>query len=45
MKAILARTYGTPDVLTLEEVDQPTPEGDQVLVEVFAAATNPSNDN
>jgi NADPH:quinone reductase-like Zn-dependent oxidoreductase len=43
MKAILARKYGTPDVLTLEEVDRPTPEGDQVLVKVHAAATNPSN--
>ena len=42
MKAILAREYGTPDVLTLEEVDRPTPEGDQVLVRVYAAATNPS---
>lgn len=42
MKAVLARRYGTPDVLTLEEVDQPTPKGDQVLVEVHAAATNPS---
>lgn len=43
MKAILARQYGTPDVLTLEEVDRPTPEGNQVLVKVHAAATNPSN--
>jgi NADPH:quinone reductase-like Zn-dependent oxidoreductase len=43
MKAILARKYGTPDVLTLEEVEQPTPEDDQVLVKVHAAATNPSN--
>lgn len=43
MKAILARKYGNPDVLTLEEVEQPTPEGDQVLVKVHAAATNPSN--
>lgn len=42
MKAILARKYGTPDVLTLEEVDQPTPEGNQVLVKIHAAATNPS---
>ena len=41
MKAILARKYGTPDVLTLEEVDQPTPEGNQVLVKIHAAATNP----
>ena len=43
MKAILARQYGTPDVLTLEEVDQPTPKGIQVLIKVHAAATNPSN--
>jgi NADPH:quinone reductase-like Zn-dependent oxidoreductase len=42
MKAILARKYGSPEVLTLEEVDQPAPEGNQVLVKVHAAATNPS---
>ena len=42
MKAVLARGYGGPDVLTLEDVDPPTPEADQVLVEVHAAATNPS---
>ena len=43
MKAILARKYGSPDVLTLEDVSQPTPEGNQVLIKVHAAATNPSN--
>lgn len=42
MKAILARKYGTPDVLKLEEVDQPAPEDNQVLVRIHAAATNPS---
>lgn len=43
MRAIRARRYGTPDVLTLEEVDRPTPDDDQVLVEVRAAALNPSD--
>lgn len=43
MRAIRARSYGTPDVLTLEEVDRPTPEDDQVLVQVRAAALNPSD--
>lgn len=43
MKAILARKYGSPTVLTLEEVAQPTPEGTQLLIKVHAAATNPSN--
>lgn len=43
MNAILARKYGSPSVLTLEEVTQPTPEGDQLLIKVHAAATNPAN--
>lgn len=42
MKAVLARVYGGPEVLTLEDVDRPEPEAGQVLVEVRAAATNPS---
>lgn len=42
MKAVLARAYGAVDVLTLEDVDRPTPGADQALVEVHAAATNPA---
>ncbi|MEM9033010.1 MAG: alcohol dehydrogenase catalytic domain-containing protein [Actinomycetota bacterium] len=43
MRAVRARGYGTPDALTLEEVERPTRDGDQVLVEVRAAALNPAD--
>ena len=41
MKALVARCYGAPDVLTLEQVAKPTPADDQLLVKVHAAALNP----
>ena len=41
MKAIRARCYGSPDVLTLEEVEKPVPGPDEVLVRVKAAGVNP----
>jgi NADPH:quinone reductase-like Zn-dependent oxidoreductase len=41
MKAILFTQYGSPDVLELAEVEKPTPNENQVLVKVIAAATNP----
>ncbi len=41
MKAIRYRTYGSPDVLTLEDVDVPTIADDQVLVRVVASSVNP----
>ena len=43
MKAIVYRTYGSPDVLKLEEVEKPTPEDHEVLVEVRAASLNGSD--
>ena len=39
MKAIVYRTYGSPDVLTLEEVTKPVAQDGQVLVKVVAAST------
>ena len=41
MNAIVCHHYGSPDVLTLEEVEKPTAGDDQVLIRVRAAAINP----
>ncbi len=41
MKAIVYRTYGSPDVLQLEETAVPTPTDDHVLIRVHAAGVNP----
>ncbi|MFC1643404.1 alcohol dehydrogenase catalytic domain-containing protein [Myxococcota bacterium] len=40
MKAIVYDTYGSPDVLRLEEVDKPVAGDDDVLVRVHAASVN-----
>ncbi|MGA8088735.1 MAG: NAD(P)-dependent alcohol dehydrogenase [Terracidiphilus sp.] len=41
MKAIVYREYGSADVLKLEEVPQPTPADNEVLIKIRAAAVNP----
>lgn len=41
MKAIASRCYGSPDILTLEDIEKPTPSSEEVLVKVHAAAVNP----
>jgi NADPH:quinone reductase-like Zn-dependent oxidoreductase len=41
MKAIIFPTYGSPDVLQLTELEKPTPNENQVLIRVHAAAANP----
>ncbi|WP_213454629.1 NAD(P)-dependent alcohol dehydrogenase [Rhizomonospora bruguierae] len=40
MKAIVQDRYGSPETLTLAEVDKPVPAADEVLVRVEAAALN-----
>ena len=41
MKAVMYRCYGSPDVLALEDLAKPEPEGKQLLIRVKAAAVNP----
>lgn len=41
MQAIVYRCYGSPDVLSLENVEKPMPVGNEVLVRVRAASVNP----
>ena len=40
MQAVVRDKYGSPDVLSLEEVPTPTPAANEVLVRVHAAAVN-----
>jgi NADPH:quinone reductase-like Zn-dependent oxidoreductase len=41
MKAIVYDHYGSPDVLKYEEIENPVPADDQVLIRVCAASVNP----
>jgi len=40
MKAILYKKYGSPDVIQLMDVEQPTPKDNQVLIEICSASVN-----
>jgi putative PIG3 family NAD(P)H quinone oxidoreductase len=40
MRAVVLRLHGGPEVLTIEDVDDPTPGPDEVLVDIAATAIN-----
>jgi NADPH2:quinone reductase len=43
MKALRFRSFGGPEVLSIEEIEIPTPAAGEALVQVKAAAINPSD--
>ena len=40
MKAVLCKAFGPPESLTLEEVEDPKPQKDEVEVNIKATALN-----
>jgi len=43
MKAAVRSRYGSPDVLTVKDIDPPTPKANEVLVRVHASTVNRSD--
>ncbi len=43
MKAVVYSSYGSPDVLSLVDIDKPVAKDDEVLVRIRAAAANPAD--
>ncbi len=43
MKAVVREEYGPPEILRLEELERPVPNGDEVLIRVHAVSLNASD--
>ena len=43
MKALRFHSFGSPDVLAVEDIPMPEPGAGEVLVQIKAAAINPSD--
>ena len=43
MRAVVYREYGSPEVLSVEDIDQPTPQDGELLIEVHAASVSSSD--
>ena len=41
MQAITYQKYGAPDILSLSQITQPTPQDDEILVKIFASTVTP----
>ena len=40
MRAVVLRSHGGPEVLTIEEIDEPTPGRDEIVVDIEHTAIN-----
>ena len=40
MKAVTRNQYGPPDVLNIEDIKQPSPKSDELLIHVLATTVN-----
>ncbi len=41
MQAVRIHRFGGPEVMAIDEIDQPTPAANEVVIKVFAASVNP----